>query len=353
MKDWVYGISRLKVVAALIIAPFILFGCDALFGPDDEPEDDGMATLTVDTDGEGTVDPSGSHSFEEGAVVELQVSAEDPWEFYDWAGDDADDVTETGNGYEITMDGDKEITAFFAEEYYEFEMEAQSFMGAEGHAVDHTDNAPYPPGFEVELEAVSEDPEKYAFLHWSTEAGDPQELFDDHEAERTNFTVPNPNGNVTVQPYFTTRSEPAEEGEFHYDHTNFGDTIQGDVGLTEHYWDISELDTGDPLNFYFQARNLPDRFRVYYGEWEDLTLIFDSGWVSVSPEAQEDPAMYPEGVEHHDWHEDVELSDRLPWDDGGLYEAVITKESGRDVLMIEVEGRDDGTLWDYMVDEEQ
>ncbi len=106
---------------------------------------------------------------------------------------------------------------------------------------------------------------------------------------------------------------------------------------------------------YFHARNIPDRFKVYYGdidEWKEdsheFELIFNSLWVSQSPQSYIDPSRYQPDPKHHDWHENVEGVSWLQWwGPGGKYEAIIEKEADRDVLMIETEGRDNGTIWDY------
>lgn len=307
-------------------------------------------TLIVNINGQGDVNYTGRHNFDADAVVTLTVSANEPWEFYTWTGEDADEVTEVNSSYRITMDRDKVITAFFANEFFDLVMEEHFFMGSEGTAVDLTANPPYPPGFVIELQATPAS-EEDTFLHWSITPGDPRDYFDDYEAELTKYTIPD--FPVVVTPYFTKRTAPKEPGEFDFDHHDFGIRKEGEVGLTEHYWDIGEVMTGEDLNFYFHARNLPDRFRVYYGAWETLELIFCSGWVSLNPTFYANPAMYPEGVEYHDWHENVVLSNRITFrgSAGGGYASIITKESGKNVLVIEVEGRDEGTIWDYIVDQ--
>lgn len=93
---------------------------------------------------------------------------------------------------------------------------------------------------------------------------------------------------------------------------------------------------------------------MFYGDidnWEDnsLELIFDSGFVSRNPSSNEDFELYPDGVEYHDWHEQVEDETILTHNNSGVYENIIEKEAGRDVVMINVQGRDDGTVWHYTV----
>lgn len=334
--------KRVTIYLLLLIGVLTLSGCEQLI-------DSVKYTLTVDVVGEGEVNFHGSHSFLPGTIVELNLSATEPWEFYAWTGEDGKEVIEDAEVYLVRMDRDMEITAFFAKDFYEFVMEEYFFMGSGGEAFDLTDNAPYPPGFEIELQAKPATDED-AFLHWSISQGDPRDYFQDYEAELTRYTIPD--YKVTVTPYFTRRTKPVEPGNFHFNMDDFGLRIEGRVGLTEHYWDLGEVGLGEDLSFFFHARNLPDRFRVYYGLWEDLELIFCSGWVSLNPSTYENLAMYPEGLLLHDWHERVELSYRITFrgNPGGGYESIIRKEAGTDVLLIQVEGRDEGTIWDYVVD---
>ena len=69
-------------------------------------------TISIDITGQGTTNPNeGTNTYEEGEVVEIIATPEDGWEFLEWAGDCS------GSGdCEVTMDGNKEITAFFAED---------------------------------------------------------------------------------------------------------------------------------------------------------------------------------------------------------------------------------------------
>ncbi len=343
-----HRLKRFALLALLVALTLTMAGClegcsllDFLFE---------RHTLTINIIGEGTTSPSGTRSFNDGSVVEITVSSSDPWEFFDWTGTNAGDIVKDGTKFKITMNEDKEITAFFTDtdDRFEFTLEEQHFMGAEGEAQDLTNNPPYPPGFPVRLRAIPTT-ETDAFLHWTTTAGaDPREFFENYEDPETTYKVPE--GPSAVRPYFTKRTEPTEPGTFQYTHEDFCTTVTGYVGVTEHYWDLSGLDTGETIDFFFHARNIPDRFKVYYGTWGELTKIFNSSWVSQNPAAFENPTMYPEGVQFHDWHENVIGVNWLGgWGTGGMYEAIISKEGGKDVLLIHVEGRDSGTVWDYKI----
>lgn len=237
-------------------------------------------------------------------------------------------------------------------------------MGSGGTVQDLTNNAPYPPGFGVKLKAEP-DTEEDAFLNWSVEPSgasmaamsfvplDPRDYFEDYEAQETTFTVPDHGVKVTA--YFTKRTKPVVPGEFDFTANNLGQHLNGQVGITEHYWDLSTLEVGTKLDFNFHARNLPDRFTVYYGTWDDVVAlpkprgeVFASGWVSADPLKWADPIMYPEGVMDHYWHSNVVSSNWNPrWNSGGKYPELVEKVEGKDILMIRIEGRDDRTQWDY------
>lgn len=359
--------SRLiTFVTFVIVLLFVFTACDS--SPEDQTTN---YSLMIDTEGEGEVDPpEGENRIEENSVVNLTVEpAEGDWEFYDWAGEDAEEVEEENGEFKILVDDDKELTAFFADEYYEFEFNAQTFMGASGDAVDLTDNAPYPEGFQVEIEAIPET-EEDSFTHWSIVFPDavstssdgevksadfnPQDYFEDHESARTKFRIPGQR--AEIRPYFTSTTPPKDVGEFDYNHLDMGSVIGGNVGDTYHYWDISELEVGEEIDFRFYAYTLPDRFRVLYGDlddWSDNDLkeVFDAGFVSYDPDRYADNLeRYPGGVRYHDWHEKVENENTLDTRNSGIYKAIIEKEANKDVLMIHVRGIDHGTAWRYMVE---
>ena len=72
-------------------------------------------TLTIDTQGEGSVNPKeGSHEFEEGKEVSLEANSADGWKFDHWKGDYPTGYSNNKN-ITITMDGNKNLTAIFNE----------------------------------------------------------------------------------------------------------------------------------------------------------------------------------------------------------------------------------------------
>lgn len=68
-------------------------------------------TLTVNTIGSGSVDPSGG-TYKKGTVVTLTAEADPDWIFDHWE----DDLSGSANPETITMDSDKTVTAVFVED---------------------------------------------------------------------------------------------------------------------------------------------------------------------------------------------------------------------------------------------
>ena len=66
--------------------------------------------LTISINGQGTINPGeGTHEYHRGTQVTINVSAISGWEFDHWSGD----ATGTSPTIVITMDSDKNVTAYF------------------------------------------------------------------------------------------------------------------------------------------------------------------------------------------------------------------------------------------------
>ncbi len=69
--------------------------------------------LSINVDGEGTVDPShGTHTYEEGEEVTVNAIPENGWDFLEWSGD----VSSKDKEITVIVDENMEITANFEEE---------------------------------------------------------------------------------------------------------------------------------------------------------------------------------------------------------------------------------------------
>jgi len=69
--------------------------------------------LTVSINGQGMINPSeGTHEYNSGTQVTITVSPISGWDFDHWSGD----ATGTSHTIVITMDSDKNVTAYFEDE---------------------------------------------------------------------------------------------------------------------------------------------------------------------------------------------------------------------------------------------
>ena len=115
----------------------------------DDPDDPDEFTLTVNTQGEGTVDRNpDKSSYTEGEEVTLTASAAFGWSFKEWQGD----VTGSTNPVTITFDEDKNVTAVFEQdEPDEFTLTVNT--QGEGTVDRNPDKSTYTDGEEVTLTA--------------------------------------------------------------------------------------------------------------------------------------------------------------------------------------------------------
>ncbi|HPO16640.1 MAG TPA: hypothetical protein PLI09_24600, partial [Candidatus Hydrogenedentes bacterium] len=71
-----------------------------------------LHSLTTTVIGNGSVDPAGTTTYPEGTEVTLTAAPDGGWIFQEWQGD----LTGSTNPAQLVMDGDKTVTAVFAEE---------------------------------------------------------------------------------------------------------------------------------------------------------------------------------------------------------------------------------------------
>ena len=69
--------------------------------------------LTISINGQGTINPNeGVYEYDSGTQVTIDVSPISGWEFDHWSGD----ATGTAHTIVITIDSDKNVTAYFEDE---------------------------------------------------------------------------------------------------------------------------------------------------------------------------------------------------------------------------------------------
>jgi hypothetical protein len=115
-------------------------------------------SLTVNVDGSGDValDPAGG-TYQYGQVVTMTAMANPGWIFSDWSGD----LTSTVNPVQITIDGDKVVTATFTQEEYTLTVN----IDGQGSVEVDPDKATYHQGEVITLTATA-DPD-WIFFGWS------------------------------------------------------------------------------------------------------------------------------------------------------------------------------------------
>jgi hypothetical protein len=115
-------------------------------------------SLTVNVDGSGDValDPAGG-IYQYGQVVTMTATADPGWTFSDWSGD----LTSTINPVQITIDGNKVVTATFTQEEYTLTVN----IDGQGSVEVDPDKATYHQGEVITLTATA-DP-GWIFFGWS------------------------------------------------------------------------------------------------------------------------------------------------------------------------------------------
>ncbi len=121
-----------------------------------EEEEPGVHTLTINIEGQGDVEKDPDKAlYSDGEIVELTAIPESGWDFIEWSGD----LTAWDTTVDITMDGDKEVTAVFAAETYAISV----VIYGEGR-VEKDPEPPYTYGDIVELTAIPEP--GWEFTEW-------------------------------------------------------------------------------------------------------------------------------------------------------------------------------------------
>jgi hypothetical protein len=143
------GNSLVQVGAFLfaVVALLVTFGC-ATPPP---------ATLVVDVQGQGSVDPTGGQ-YAPGSEVTLTATPETGWQFDHWEGDGL--TGSQANPTTVTMDSDATITAVFAEAQYTLTVTEEG----QGQVTSDPSGGTYDVGTSVQLTAVAA--EGWRFDHW-------------------------------------------------------------------------------------------------------------------------------------------------------------------------------------------
>ena len=192
-------------------------------------------TLTVNIEGEGTVTDHEDFEFQDGETkdytemteVKLTTIADEHWYLVNWTGD----YEGTEEEITITMDEDKEITAWFEEEYT-----LTVNIEGEGEVDREPDQAYYEPGTDVTLTAYPDD--DYEFDEWT---GDYQ-----GEDEKIIITM---DEDKSVTAHF----EELDPAYFEVEITNYDDEVEEGEEATVEYKVTNTGKLEDTQNIIFNV----------------------------------------------------------------------------------------------------
>ncbi len=261
-------------------------------------------TLTINTDGQGTVtaEPD-QQEYEEDTEVTLTATPDQDWNFVEWTGD----YEGTSEEVTITMDGDKEITAVFEEETVEYDLTIN--VDGEGSTDPEEGTHTYSDGDEVTVTASPND--GWYFEEWTGDTtetgGDITVVMDEDKTITAHFTEVGDTENVLtigVEGNGTTEPEPGdhtyEEGtnvtieatpdqgwyfkEWTGDHEGTKDEItikmDEDKEITASFAEIGDEENILTINIDGEGSTDPAEGTHTYGEGEEvaITATADEGW---------------------------------------------------------------------------
>jgi len=126
--------------------------------------------LTIEVEGDGSTTPSeGSHSYDEGELVQIRAIPDTGWQFDYWDGDVA---RESASSTTVTVDDDTTITAVFVEippGSYVLELLCEPADGGTVRLSPTADRNRYEEGTSLRLTAMPS--QGYAFERWSGDIG--------------------------------------------------------------------------------------------------------------------------------------------------------------------------------------
>jgi len=182
--------------------------------------------LTITANGNGSVTPAGTYSYNKNEVVRIYAIPEEGYEFYNWEGTD-----NTSDYIDVTMDGDKTVTAIFGLP----RVTLTTFAGF-GGSVNPSGYTEIPTGNEAMVVAVP-DP-GYKFMEWE---GD---VTTDQKYEDTIYITMNKNKYLTA--YFTESTGGINDHSDQYELEIYPVPAKGYLklkfsGLPDEYYEIRNI----------------------------------------------------------------------------------------------------------------
>lgn len=297
------------------------------------------------TNGSGSLSGQGAGWY--GAGVQFTISATPAanWDFVNWTATAGNLSNPNATSTTFTMPAQNAtVTANFEQRFL------LNINVSGSGSVNIASGNYYAEGATINLLATAN--EGNLFQEWIASVGGPSNFSPGTASSTVTFTMPA--ANETIEARFEAATF-RDQGEF-----KIGN-ITGGAGITIDTWDISDFT--EPINFFYDALGMPDRYTVWASSstngtvWimENETPILETGWVSTNPSSY--TSTYP-GVRFHSDVPDAEPSPKngaetKPHEgpDGRNYPGLINglfNMTGFQTLIVRAEGRG-GTVWHYQL----
>ena len=244
-------------------------------------------TLTVNTEGSGSVNPSAG-TYASGTVVNVTATPDIGWTFNNWSGD-VPSGHETDNPVTITMDSNKTVTAHFTEDQYTLTV----IIDGNGTVIKNPDQTTYTYGTIVELTANPDS--GWSFSHWSSDlsgSNNPKYItMDSDKTVTAHFTEDQYTLTVIIDGNGTVIKNP-DQTTYTYG-TIVELTANPDSGWSFSHWSSDLSGSNNPEYITMDSDKTVTAHFTYVAEYT-LTIIIDGicGWVIKSP----DYPTYPHGT---------------------------------------------------------
>lgn len=202
--------------------------------------------LTVTTEGEGNVteeiveEPAKDYQYE--TVVKVTANPAEGWQFARWEGD----IEGTENPAEITIDGEKKVTAVFGRGEYELTVEITGQGSVDQQLVDEASKTSYP--YQSIIELTSNPESGWRFVRWEGDLDgneNPKEITMDGDKTVTAVFADNSfDLDVTIDGEGSVSQEVTGKAKTYEKNTIVELTAEPDAGWKFEHWE-GDLDGDD------------------------------------------------------------------------------------------------------------
>ena len=256
--------------------------------------------MTVTVVGNGTVNNTPGNPYTYAQTATLEPDADPGWTFAGWSGPDAAELSDNGDGtWDLTMDGDKSVTATFTQDEYTLTVNTVG----DGAVDEDPDQATYHYGDVVTLTATA-DPD-WSFSAWSGDLTgstnpDTVTILGDTTVTAT-FTMDEYSLTVTTVGSGSVVKDPEQATYYYGDVVTL--TASANDGWYFDYWTGAATGSTNPVTVtmngdksvtaYFDQYEYtltvntvgdgavdkdPDQATYHYGDTVTLTATADAGW---------------------------------------------------------------------------